>query len=496
MSFSLAREFGGKFFLRFDDTNPEREYGEFVESIKEDIRWLGLQWDALYFASDYFGQLYDYALDLIDKNLAFVDDSPPGEITRQRGGLVEGGENSPYRERTIEENRRLFLAMRDGHFGEGSRCLRAKIDMTAPNVNMRDPVLYRIRHQSHHRTGDKWCLYPTYDFTHPLSDSIEGITHSLCTLEFENHRPLYDWLCRSLGIHHPRQIEFARLNLDYTLMSKRHIQSTIDRGLVAGWDDPRLPTLKGLRRRGYGPRGIRDFCFAVGVTKKETVISLPTLEHHIRRDLDVHCERRFVVLRPLKVVIVNWVGSERRTIEVPNHPKDSFPGQRPLAMGPEIYIERDDFQVDPPKKYFRLKPGGSVRLKYAYILEYVGHEESEDGHITEIQCRYLADSLGGITPRGVKRPKGIISWVDSSTALPLEARLYEHLFEAGDDTSNINPRSLEICQALGEESLAQARPGDQFQFERQGYFCVDEDSRPEKMIVNRTVSLKDTWAKG
>ena len=501
LSYAVAQEFGGIFHLRFDDTNPEKDAQEFVESIEEDVAWMGISWDGLFFASDYFGQLHDYAVELIKKGLAFVDDLSPGEISRHRGSLVEGGQNSPFRGRSVEENLDLFGKMRRGEFEEGQCCLRAKIDMSAPNINMRDPVLYRIRHGDHYRTGKSWCVYPTYDFTHPLSDSLEGITHSLCSLEFEDHRPLYDWLCRSLGVHHPRQMEFARLNLDYTLMGKRHLRELVEGGgPMAGWDDPRLPTLKGLRRRGYTPEAIGDFSFAVGVTKKESVISLSTLEHHGRKDLDRRCERRFVILRPLKVVLVNWDEEEDLKLQVPNHPKDESLGRRTVSFGPHLYIEREDFEVDPPKKYFRLAPGRSVRLKYAYILEYVGHREDGEGRVVEVQCTYRKDSLGGVTPPGMKRPKGIIGWVEAGRALEVEVRLYDRLLKRPRPTGqrmedNLNPHSLEILTALAEEGVKGARVGEQFQFERQGYFRVDEETGPGSLVFNRTVSLKDTWAK-
>ena len=500
LNYTLAQRHKGGFHLRFDDTNPEKESDEFVESIKRDVRWLGADWgESLFFASDYFDQLYEYAVQLIKKGKAFVDDLSAEEIRKFRGDLKGGGQNSPHRERSIDENLKLFTEMKEGKFKNGEKCLRAKIDMNSPNINMRDPVIYRIRHASHHRTGTKWCIYPTYDFTHPLSDSIERITHSLCTLEFEDHRPLYDWPCKELEIHHPRQIEFARLNLDYTVMSKRLLARLIEEKFVTGWDDPRLPTLSGMRRRGYSPESIRNFCEQIGVTKKESVISIKTLESCIREELNKEAGRRFAVVNPLKVTVVNWEG-EDKAIEVPNHPLDPDQGKRPIMFGRHLYMEREDFAQTPPPKYFRLAPGKNIRFKYAYILEYEDHTTNEQGETVEVKCRYHPDSLGGVVPEGIKKPKAIVNWLSASDSVDMSLRLYDRLLNVpsvrGEDIKEwLNPSSLTVCKSKGEASLGKAQTGEVFQFERQGYFRVDEDSQKEALVFNRTVTLKDSWKK-
>ena len=500
LNYSLAVRHKGVFHLRFDDTNPEKENDEFVESIKRDVRWLGADWgESLFFASDYFDKLYEFAIELIKKGKAFVDDLSAEEIREFRGDLKGGGRNSPHRERSVDENLKLFTQMKEGAFENGAKCLRAKIDMSSPNINMRDPVIYRIRHASHHRTGKKWCIYPTYDFTHPLSDSIEKITHSLCTLEFEDHRPLYDWPCRILGIHHPRQIEFARLNLDYTVMSKRLLSRLIEENFVTGWDDPRLPTIAGMRRRGFSPKSIRNFCEQIGVTKKESVISIKTLESCIREELNKEAPRRFAVVNPLKVTVVNWEG-EDKAIDVPNHPLDPSQGKRPIMFGRNLYMEKEDFSCDPPPKYFRLAPGKNIRFKYAYILEYEDHTTNEQGETVEVKCRYLPDSLGGVVPDGIKKPKAIVNWLSCSDSMDIVLRLYDRLLNVpsvkGEDINKwINPSSLTVCKSKGEKSLEKSQEGDIFQFERQGYFRVDEDSRKGALVFNRTVTLKDAWKK-
>ena len=500
LSYALAQENGGSFHLRFDDTNPEKESEEYVEAIKRDVSWLGADWgENLFFASDYFGRLYDLAVELIKRQKAYVDDLSAGDIRRYRGTLTEPGKNSPYRDRTVQENLDLFARMRQGAFNDGEKSLRAKIGMASPNINMRDPVVYRIRHARHHRTGDRWCIYPTYDFTHPLSDSIERITHSLCTLEFEDHRPFYDWICQSLGVHHPRQIEFARLNLDYTVMSKRHLARLVEGGTVAGWDDPRLPSVAGMRRRGYTPESVREFCAKIGVTKKDSSISVATLEACVREQLEPSSRRRFGVLDPLEVKVVNWEGGDRQ-IEVADHPGNPSMGSRTIGFGKTLYIEREDFAENPEKKYFRLAPGRIVRLKYAYILEYVGHSTDEEGRVTRIECTYVEGSLGGVVPEGIKKPKGIIHWVSAHGCVEAEVRLYDRLLkvaktEGGDLEDCLNDESLRLVDAKVEASLSDVRPGDTFQFERKGYFCVDEDSRRERIVFNRTVTLKDAWQK-
>ncbi len=497
LNYGIAQDYEGTFHLRFDDTNPEKESELYVESIKRDLQWLGVSWgENLFFASDYFEQLYGHAVTLIKKKKAYVDDLSPDKIGQYKGDLKRGGKNSPFRSRSIQENLDLFSKMKEGKFQDAEKCLRAKIDMNSPNINMRDPVLYRIRHRLHYRTRDKWCVYPTYDFTHPLSDSIEKITHSLCTLEFEDHRPFYDWICNTLNLHHPRQIEFARLNLDHTIMSKRLLLQLVEKRLVAGWDDPRLPTLAGLRRRGYSPESIKHFCNHIGVTKKESFISMATLESTIRDHLNLRCQRRFAVVYPLKVTVMNWEGEDCQ-ITVNNHPLDASQGQRTLSFGKSLYIEREDFNERPPKNYFRLAPGKSIRLKYAYILQYLDHVKDEWGKVVEVKCTYLKDSLGGITPKGVKRPKSIVNWLSVNNADNVKLRLYGRLLlsptvDRERLQDSINPGALNIVHSKIEKDLLQATIGESFQFERQGYFRKDEDSLNELSVFNRVVSLKDT----
>jgi glutaminyl-tRNA synthetase len=506
LDFGMAEEFGGLCNLRFDDTNPTKEDTEYVEAIKEDVRWLGYDWgDRLYFASDYFDQLYEYAEQLIKMGKAYVCDLSPEQIREYRGTLTEPGKESPYRNRSVEENLDLFRRMRAGEFPEGSKTLRAKIDMASPNINMRDPVIYRILKVPHHRTGDKWCIYPTYDFTHCLSDSIERITHSLCTLEFEDHRPLYDWFLDQLGVFHPRQIEFAPLRLSHTVLSKRKLKLLVDRGIVSGWDDPRMPTLSGLRRRGFPPEAIRNFCERIGVSKKESLVDIALLEHCVREVLNKTARRVMVVLKPLKVVIENYPEDQVEEVEAINNPEDPSAGTRRIPFSREIYIEQDDFREDPPKKYFRLAPGREVRLKHAYIIRCERVVKDSQGNVVELRCTYDPATRGGATPDG-RRIKGTLHWVSARHALDAEVRLYDHLFtvpdpteaeEGKDFTDYLNPQSLVVLRGCkAEPTLAQASPGERFQFLRQGYFCVDsKDSAPGRLVFNRTVSLKDTWAK-
>ncbi len=506
LNFGIAEEYGGLCNLRFDDTNPTKEEVEYVESIQEDVRWLGYDWgDRLYYASDYFEQLYDYAVQLIKKGKAYVCDLSPEEIREYRGTLTDPGRESPYRNRSVEENLDLFARMRAGEFPDGSRTLRAKIDMASPNILMRDPVLYRIMHVPHHRTGDKWCIYPMYDFTHCLSDSIEGITHSLCTLEFENNRPLYDWVLDQLEVYHPQQIEFARLNLSYTVLSKRKLLRLVQEGLVSGWDDPRMPTLSGLRRRGYPPKAIRDFCDHIGVAKTNSTIDIALLEHFVRQELNRTAPRVMGVLRPLRVVLVNYPDDLVEEMEAVNNPEDPTMGTRRVPFSKVLYIEQDDFMENPPPKYYRLAPGREVRLRYAYFITCVDVVKDETGRIVELHCTYDPATRGGDAPDG-RKVKATLHWVSAAHALQAEVRLYDRLFikedpdevEPGKDfLSNINPDSLEILRdCMLESSLKEARPGEVYQFERQGYFCVDTvDSAPGRPVFNRTVSLKDTWAK-
>jgi glutaminyl-tRNA synthetase len=505
LNFGVALERGGTCNLRFDDTNPAKEEVEYVEAIEEDVAWLGFKWDALYFASDYFERLYQFAVTLIKRDLAYVDSLNADDIRRYRGTLTEPGQNSPYRDRPTEESLALFARMRAGEFPDGAHVLRAKIDMASPNFNMRDPTFYRIRHATHHRTGDEWCIYPMYDYAHPISDAIERITHSLCTLEFEDHRPLYDWLVGHLfDGERPQQIEFARLNLSFTVMSKRKLLQLVQQQHVAGWDDPRMPTISGLRRRGYTAAAIRDFCSRIGVAKKENVIDMALLEYSVREDLNRRSPRVMVVLRPLKVVITNYPEGQVEEVDVINNPEDPAAGTRKVQFSRELYIEHDDFREDPPKKFFRLSPGREVRLRCAYFISCHEVVKDEHGEIIELRCTYDPATRGGDAPDG-RRVKATLHWVSSPHARPIEVRLYDRLFSVEDPESVpegqtfldfINPGSLEVltgCQA--EASLASAAVSARFQFERIGYFCADLDSRPEALIFNRTVSLRDAWAK-
>ncbi len=503
LNFGLAAEYNGLCNLRFDDTNPTKEDVEYVDSIMEDVRWLGFSWgDRLYYASDYFEKLYDYAVQLIKKGKAYVCDLNAEEIRKYRGTLTEPGKDSPYRNRSVEENLDLFERMRKGEFPDGSRTLRAKIDMAAGNLNMRDPTIYRIKHESHHRTGDKWCIYPMYDFTHCLSDSIERITHSICTLEFEDHRPLYDWFLDELGVYHPQQIEFARLNLSYTVMSKRKLLQLVQEGLVSGWDDPRMPTICGLRRRGYTPESIRAFAEKIGVAKRDSVVDVALLEHCIREDLNLRANRVMVVLKPLKVIIDNYPENKVEELEAVNNPEDPNAGTRKLPFSREIYIEQDDFRETAPKKYFRLAPGQEVRLKHAYIIKCVSVVKDENtGAIKEVHCTYDPQTKSGESADG-RKVKGTLHWVSAAHAKTAEVRLYDKLFtkadpdEDGDFKTSLNPHSLEILKScMVEPGLTQAKPLEHFQFLRHGYFSVDPDSKPGNVIFNRTVSLRDTWAK-
>jgi glutaminyl-tRNA synthetase len=506
LNFGVAQEFGGACNLRFDDTNPAKEDVEYVDAIEEDVRWLGFDWAGIFFASDYFERLYELAEQLIRDGKTYVDSLSADEIRDYRGTLTEPGRNSPYRDRSVDENLDLFRRMRAGEFPDGAHVLRAKIDMASPNVNMRDPTFYRIRHAHHHRTGDAWPIYPTYDYAHPLSDAMEGITHSLCTLEFEDHRPLYDWLVDSVKVlarfpSRPQQIEFARLNLNYTIMSKRKLLALVEQKHVAGWDDPRMPTLAGIRRRGYTPEAIRDFCTRIGVAKKENVIDVALLEHTVREDLNRRAPRALAVLRPLKVVIENYPEGKVEEVEAVNNPEDPSAGTRRIPFSRELYIEHDDFREDPPKKFFRLSPGNEVRLRYAYILKCERVVKNADGSIAELRCTIDPESLSGATAQ--RRVKGTIHWVSAPHAIAAEVRLYDRLFQSEDPGAggrdpldDLNPHSLErITDAQIERSLATAAVGTRFQFERNGYFCVDPDSKPGTLVFNRTVTLKDTWAK-
>jgi glutaminyl-tRNA synthetase len=507
LNFGIAQEFGGLCNLRMDDTNPTKEHMDYVQSIQDDVRWLGFDWGArLYYASDYFESFYEYAVKLIRKGKAYVDSLTAEEIRDYRGTLTEPGKESPDRQRSLEENLDLFTKMRSGKFEEGAYVLRAKIDMASPNINLRDPALYRIRKSTHYRTGDAWCIYPTYDFAHPLSDAQEGITHSLCTLEFEDHRPLYDWVLRECEVScHSQQIEFARLNLAHTVMSKRKLLQLVEEGQVKGWDDPRMPTLKGLRRRGYTPEAIRNFCERVGVAKRDSVIEMALLEHAIREDLNRSAPRVMAVLHPLKVIIENYPVGQTEEVEAVNNPEDASQGTRQLSFSREIYIELDDFREDPPKKFFRLSPGQEVRLRYAYIIRCVGVEEDEEtGKITTIRCIFDPDTKRG-GPQAGRKVKGTIHWVSVQHALPVEIRLYEALLvepssdaeDASQDVHPIlNPRSLQVLgNCWAEPGLKHATVGSRFQFERQGYFCLDPDSSDQKLVFNRTVPLRDAWAK-
>jgi len=505
LNFGVAEERGGVCNLRFDDTNPTKEDVEYVDSIREDVAWLGFAWAAERYASDYFERLYQFAVELIKQGRAYVDSLSADEIRAYRGTLTEPGRNSPYRDRPAAESLDLFARMRSGEFADGTHVLRAKIDMASPNVNMRDPTLYRIRHASHHRTGDTWCIYPMYDFAHPLSDAIEGITHSICTLEFEAHRPLYDWLVDAVVEgDKPRQYEFARLNLNYTITSKRKLLQLVQHGLVNGWDDPRMPTLSGLRRRGYTPESIRDFCTRIGVAKKENVIDVAQLEHSVREDLNKRALRVMTVLRPLKVVITNYPEGVVEYASVQNNPEDVTAGNRDVPFSRELYIERDDFMESPPKKFFRLSPGREVRLRSAYFVTCTEVVKGDRGEIVEVRCTYDPSTRGGNAPDS-RRPKATLHWVSAAHAVAVEVRLYDRLFsvedpenvpEGGSFTDNLNPHSLEVIRdAQAEPSLSESSVGAIVQFERLGYFCVDPDSKPGALVFNRTVSLKDTWAR-
>ena len=504
LDFGLADEFGGKTNLRFDDTNPEKENIEYVESIKADVKWLGFNWEGLYFASDYFDQLYEWAIKLIKDGKAYVDDSTAEEIRRNRGTLTEPGKDSPYRNRSVEENLNLFERMRAGEFADGSRVLRAKIDMSSPNLNMRDPVMYRILHAEHHRTGNKWPIYPMYDFAHGQSDSLEKVTHSMCSLEFADHQPLYNWYIEQLGIFPSKQIEFDRLSLTYTMMSKRKLRQLVEEGRVNGWDDPRMPTLSGLRRRGYTPEAIRNFVKAAGVSRTNGIVELAMLEHFVREDLNKRSLRVMAVLRPLKVVIDNYPENQVEEMDAVNNPEDENAGKRKVPFSRVLYIEQDDFRENPPKGYFRLSPGREVRLRYGYFITAKSVVKNDRGEVVEVHCTYDPASRGGNSPDG-RKVKSTIHWVSAAHAVDAEVRIYETLFskenpdevEAGQDfTANLNPNSLEvITNAKLEPSLATAPVGGRYQFERLGYFCVDPDSKPGKPMFNRTVALKDTWAK-
>jgi glutaminyl-tRNA synthetase len=504
LDFGLAAEFSGKTNLRFDDTNPEKEETEYVESIQRDVRWLGFEWDKLCYASDYFGQLYEWALQLIRAGKAYVDDLSADEIRKHRGTLTEPGKDSPFRNRAVEENVDLFTRMKAGEFADGSRVLRAKIDMASPNLNMRDPVMYRILHASHHRTGDAWCIYPMYDFAHGQSDSIERVTHSMCTLEFADHQPLYRWFIEQLGIFPSQQIEFDRLNLTYTLLSKRRLLQLVQEGRVRGWDDPRMPTLSGLRRRGFTPEAIRAFVASVGATRTNGIVDIEMLEHFQRDDLNRRAARAMAVLRPLKLVIDNYPEGQEEFVEVANNPEDEAAGTRKVPFSRELYIEQDDFREVPPPKYYRLSPGKEVRLRNAYFVTAQSVVKDAAGDVIEVHCTYDPASRGGNSPDG-RKVKSTMHWVSALHALSAEVRLYDKLFtkpdpgdveEGGNYLDNLNPDSLEIvADGKLEPSLAGAKAGDRFQFERVGYFCVDTDSAPGKLVFNRTLPLKDSWAK-
>jgi glutaminyl-tRNA synthetase len=503
LNFGIAREYGAPCNLRFDDTNPCTEETEYVEKIKEDVAWLGFDWgDREYYASDYFEQLYQYAIQLIKQGDAYVDSLSAAEISEYRGDWTTPGRNSPYRDRTVEENLALFERMRGGEFEKGEHVLRAKIDMTHPNQNMRDPVMYRILKKAHHRTGDTWCIYPTYDWTHGLCDSIEGITHSICTLEFENHRPLYDWFLERLGVHHPKQIEFAPLELTNTVLSKRKLAELVREGYVDGWDDPRLPTLQGMRRRGITPEAIREFCDKIGVSKTESTVDMALLEHCLRQDLNKRAERRMGVLRPLKVVIDNYPEDEEEMLEFVNNPEDESAGTRMVPFSRELYIERDDFMENPPKKFYRLAPGREVRLRYAYFIKCTDVVKDDEGNITEIHCTYDPQTKGGDAPDG-RTVKATLHWVSARHALNARLRLYERLLldketvgKVEDWKDLLNPGSLEINEdAQVEPSLAGAEAGTIYQFERKAYFCVDPNSSCDHLVFNRTVTMRDQWKK-
>ncbi len=507
LNFGIAQRYGGHCNLRFDDTNPTREDTEYVQSIETDVQWLGFSWPGQScYASDYFGQLFEWAIQLIDQGQAYVCDLTPEKTREYRGTLTQPGRNSPNRDRSPKENKDLFNRMRNGEFPDGSRTLRARIDMASPNINLRDPVMYRILHATHHRTGDNWCIYPMYDFTHGQSDSIEGVTHSICTMEFENHRPLYDWYLQTLGVYHPQQIEFARLNLSHTVLSKRKLIELVEQGHVDGWDDPRMPTLCGLRRRGYTPASIRHFCERIGVAKYDSLVDISWLEQAVREDLNQSARRAMVVMDPVKLIIDNYPEGQSESLEAVNNPEDPSAGKRQIPFSRELYIERSDFQENPPKKYHRLYPGKEVRLRYAYLVtctECV--KDPETGEITEVHCTYDPQTRGGSAPDG-RKVRGTIHWVSAGHAAECTIRLYDHLFatpdplEDGEDKDyreHINPQALTVLDdARLEPDLLSAKPGDHYQFERVGYFCVDsEDSEPGKPVFNRTATLRDRWSK-
>ncbi len=503
LNFGIAEEYNGLCNLRFDDTNPSKEEEEYVKSIIFDVTWLGFNWDdRLFFGSDYFDQMYDYAIELIKKGKAYVDDLTAEQISQTRGTLTEPGENSPYRDRSIEENLALFTRMKNGEFKDGEKVLRAKIDMAHPNLNMRDPVMYRILHASHHRQGDKWCIYPMYDWAHGLEDSIEDITHSICTLEFENHRPLYDWFLDQLQVYHPQQIEFARLNLNYTVMSKRMLLELVREGYVNGWDDPRLPTIQGLRRRGYSPESIRNFCKRIGVAKVNSTVDFEFLEHCAREDLNKTAPRFLGVLHPLKVVIENYPDDKTEEFDAINNPEDPQAGTRKISFARELYIERDDFMEDPPRKFYRLAPGREVRFRYSYLITCQDVVKKND-EIVELRCTFDPETHGGYAPDG-RKVKSTIHWVAADTAVDAKVRLYDRLFTVEDPAGQknrdykdfLNPDSLTIQQSCKvEPAVKQLKPFDRFQFERLGYFCIDPDTTSKKIVINRTVTLRDTWAK-
>ncbi len=504
IDYGIAQEFGGKFNLRFDDTNPVKEEQEFVDAIIEDVKWVGADWeDRLFFGSDYFGQMYEWAIDLIKKGSAYVCDATPDEVIELRGTPNQPGVNSPCRDRSVEENLDLFQRMKAGEFPDGTRTLRAKIDMCSPNLNMRDPIMYRIRHTDHHRQGDKWCIYPMYDWAHGLEDSIEGVTHSLCDKDYEIHRPLYDWFLDQLGIYHPRQIEFARLHLTYTVMSKRRFIELVNAGHVNGYSDPRLPTLAGLRRRGYTPEAIREFCRRIGVAKTDSTVDVAVLEDCIRDYLNKESPRVMAVLKPIKVVLTNYPEGQIEELDAVNNPEDPEAGTRKVPFGRELYIEREDFREDPPPKFFRLAPGREVRLRYAYFIKCVDVVKDENGEVVELHCTYDPATRGGDAPDG-RKVKATLHWVSAEKAVEAEARIYDHLFvkpdpddveEGKDWFSNLNPNSLEVTNCWVEPTVVGAQPGARYQFERLGYFCVDQDSTPEKLVFNRTATLRDSWAK-
>ncbi len=505
LDFGLADEFGGKTNLRFDDTNPEKEDVEYVDSIMEDVRWLGFHWDGLFYASDYFGQLYEWAIQLIKAGKAYVDDLSADQIREYRGTLTTPGKDSPYRNRPIDENLDLFARMKAGEFPDGSRVLRAKIDMASPNLNMRDPVMYRILHAEHHRTGNQWCIYPMYDFAHGQSDSLEKVTHSMCSLEFADHQPLYNWFIRELEIFPSQQIEFDRLSLTYTIMSKRKLRQLVEEGRVKGWDDPRMPTLRGLRRRGYTAEAIRDFVAAAGVSRTNGIVDLAMLEHFVREDLNQRADRVMAVLHPIKVVIDNYREDLVEEMDAVNNPEDPAAGSRKVPFSRVLYIEQDDFREDPPKGYFRLSPGREVRLRYGYFVTCTSVVKNDKGEVVEVHCTYDPETRGGNSPPDGRKVKSTIHWVSAAHAIDAEVRIYENLFtkenpdhveEGQDFTANLNPNSLEmLAHCKVEPSLANAAIGNRYQFERLGYFCVDADSTPGKPVFNRTVALKDTWAK-